>query len=78
MCVLFIIQLKTRKLVQWRITEHPTREFVRQQIIELENDQNYENMYLIHDNGSQFTTIDYNDYGITGVRTGIISPNMNA
>ena len=26
--ILFIIQLKTRKLVQWRITEHPTREFV--------------------------------------------------
>ena len=28
MYVLFIIQLKTRKLVQWRITEHLTREFV--------------------------------------------------
>ena len=26
--VFFIIQLKSRRLVQWRITEHPTREFV--------------------------------------------------
>ena len=76
--VLFIIQLKSRKLVHWRMTEYPTREFVRQQLIELENDLNYKNIFLIHDNGSQFTTIDYNDYGITGVRTGIRSPNMNA
>jgi hypothetical protein len=44
------------------MTEYPTREFVRQQLIELENDLNYENVYLIHDNGSQFTTIDYSDY----------------
>ena len=74
MYVLFIIQLKTRKLVQWRITEHPTREFVRQQIIELEYFLDNEHAYLIHDNGSQFTTIDYTDYGITGLRTGIRSP----
>ena len=37
-----------------------------------------EHAYLIHDNGSQYITIDYSDYGITGVRTGIRAPNMNA
>ena len=49
-----------------------------QQIIELDDSLNNEHAYLIHDNGSQFTTIDYTDYGITGLRTGIRSPNMNA
>ncbi len=76
--VFFIIQLKSRRLVQWRITEHPTREFVRQQIIDFEESLENEHTYLIHDNGAQYTTIDYSDYGITGVRTGIRAPNMNA
>ena len=75
--VLFIIELKTRKLVQWRMTEHPTREFVRQQLIEFEEYLNYKHAYLIHDNGSQYITIDYEDYGITGKATGKRSPNMN-
>ena len=76
--VFFIIQLKSRRLVQWRITEHSTREFVRQQIIDFEESFDNKHAYLIHDNGSQYTTIDYSDYGITGVRTGIRAPNMNA
>ena len=33
MYVLFIIQLKSRRLVQLRMTEHSTREFVRPQLI---------------------------------------------
>ena len=78
MYVLFIIQLKSRRLVQWRMTEHPTREFVRQQIIDFEDSLDNEHAYLIHDNGSQYITIDYSDYGITGIRTGIRAPNMNA
>ena len=56
----------------------PTREFVRQQIIDFEESLENEHTYLIHDNGAQYTTIDYSDYGITGVRTGIRAPNMNA
>ncbi len=50
----------------------------RQQVIELEDSFDNKHANLIHNNGSQFTTIDYVDYGITGVRTGIRSPNMNA
>ena len=78
MYVLFIIKLKTRKLVQWRMTEHPTREFVRQQLIEFEEYLNYKHAYLIHDNGSQYITIDYEDYAIAGKAIGEKLPNMNA
>ena len=60
------------------MTEHPTREFVRQQVIEFEEYLNYKHAYLIHDNGSQYITIDYEDYGITGKATWEKSPNMNA
>ncbi len=49
-----------------------------QQIIDFEESLDNEHAYLVHDNGSQYTTIDYSDYGITDVRTGIRSPNMNA
>ena len=48
--VLFIIQLKSGKVVQWRMTEHTTREFVRQQLIDFEGYLNNEHAYLIHDN----------------------------
>ena len=78
MYVLFIIQLKTRKLMQWRMTAHPTREFVRQQLIEFEEYLNNEHAYLIHDNGSQFFGLEYSDYGMTVQSTAIRSPNMNA
>lgn len=72
-----ILQLKTREIVRWRITEHPTREFVRQQII-MFADEIPNNPILIHDNDSVFSSIDYKDYGIKGVNTCIASPNMNA
>ncbi len=36
--LLLIVRLKTRRIVRWRLTEHPTREFVRQQIMELTYD----------------------------------------
>ena len=78
MYVLFIIQPKSRKLVQWRITENLTREFVRQQVIEFEEYLNNEHAYLIPDNGSQYLGLDYSDYGITDKSTTERSPNMNA
>ena len=52
--------------------------FVLQQIIDFEESLDNKHAYLIHDNGSQYTTIDYSDYGITGLRTGIRATNMNA
>ena len=74
--LLLIIQLKTRKVDRWRLTEHPSREFVRQQIIEFTYDLS-EQTTLIHDNGSQFTSIDFTQYNIKAANTSLTAPNMN-
>ena len=46
--VLFIIHHSTREIVQFAVTQNPVREFVRQQIIELENSLD-SIIYLIRD-----------------------------
>ena len=74
--LLLIIQLKTRKVDRWHLTEHPSREFVRQQIIEFTYDLS-EQTTLIHDNGSQFTSIDFTQYNIKAANTSLTAPNMN-
>jgi len=33
---------------------------------------------LIHDNDSQFTSIDYSQYNIKATNTCVVAPNMNA
>jgi putative transposase len=73
--LLIVLKLKTREIQYWDLTEHPTTEFVRQRIIEIQ-DQKPEAKYLIHDNALQFTSIDYPAYGIEGVRTSVAAPNM--
>jgi putative transposase len=75
--LLIILELKSRKIVKWSLTENPSREFVRQQIIDFTYDDK-ESKTLIYDNAPQFTSIDYSDYGITGVNISLASPNMNA
>lgn len=75
--LLIILELKSRKVAYWKLTESPSREFVRQQIIDFTYD-NDKSKTLIYDNASQFTSIDYSDYGITGVNISLASPNMNA
>ena len=74
--LLIIMQLSTRKIIKWRLTEHPTREFVRQQIIDFTCDLP-EHVTLIHDNGSQFTSIDFSQDNIEAVNTSLAAPNMN-
>jgi len=74
--VLFIIHHSTREIVQFAITQNPVREFVRQQIIELENSLNCI-IYLIHDNARQFN-LNFLDYGIKEIKTSVNAPNMNA
>jgi transposase InsO family protein len=76
MYLLLIVQLETRRIVKWRLTEHPTREFVRQQIIECTYDLP-EAVTLIHDNGPQFTSIDFSQFDIKAVNTSSEAPNMN-
>ena len=55
-----------RKIVKFDFTVNPTREFVRQRIIDFSYDYP-DKKYLIHDNAAQFTTIDFNQYDIQGV-----------
>ena len=74
--VFFIISHKTREIVRYAITENPTREFVRQQIIEFENEMG-KIIYLIHDNASQFN-LHYLSYCIKDIATSFKSPNMNS
>jgi putative transposase len=75
---LIILELKSRKIVKWNLTEYPSREFVRQQIIDFTYDNDTEPKTLIYDNAPQFTSIDYSNYGITGVNISLASPNMNS
>ncbi|MBF9018821.1 MULTISPECIES: integrase core domain-containing protein [unclassified Oceanispirochaeta] len=75
--ILVILELKSRRIVKFDLTEYPTREFVRQRIIDFSYDYP-DKKYLIHDNAAQFTTIDFSQYGITGINTSPYAPNMNA
>ena len=70
------MELKSRKIVKWRLTQYPCREFVKQRIIEFSEE--YPASYLIHDNDSQFVSIDYSQYNIKAVNTCFSAPNMNA
>jgi len=74
--VFAIISHKTREIIQFSITENPTREFVRQQLI-LFTESIAGRMYLIHDNALMFN-IDFLAYNLVSVRTGVEAPNMNS
>jgi len=75
--LLIILELKSRRIVKWSLTKNPSREFVRQQIIDFTYNDD-ESKTLVYDNAPQFTSIDYSDYGITGINISLSSPNMNA
>ncbi len=74
--VYFILYHKTREIVQFAVTRNPTREFVRQQLIEFEQILDYV-VYMIHDHAAQFN-LNYIAYGIKGIKTSVKAPNMNA
>jgi hypothetical protein len=74
--VFFLIYCKTREIVRCAITMNPTREFVREQIIEF-SDKLKGPVYLIYDNAGEFK-INYKSYGIKGVHTSVEAPDMNA
>ena len=74
--VFFIIYQKTREVIQFAIARNPTREFVRQQLIEFEQTLNHI-VYIIHDQATQFN-LNYLAYGISGIKTSVNAPNMNA
>jgi putative transposase len=62
--------------VRFAVTENPTREFVRQQLMRF-SEAIAGKAYLIHDNALMFT-IDYLAYNLVSVRTGVEAPNMNS
>jgi putative transposase len=74
--VFAIISHKTREIKQFAITENPTREFVRQQMM-LFSERIASKVYLIHDNALMFN-IDFLGYILVSVRTGEEAPNMNS
>lgn len=75
--LLIILELKSRRIVQWNLTENPCREFVKQRI-ELFSEDFPDKKTLIYDNALQFISIDYSWYGIQGVNISPAAPNMNA
>ena len=74
--VFAVISHKTREIVQLAITENPTREFVRQQLI-LFSERMASTAYLIHDNAVMFN-IDFLSYGLVSINTAVEAPNMNS
>lgn len=74
--VLFILELKTRTIVHWNMTNNPTIRFLRHQMNHFE--ELYPNSYLIHDNSGELRYFPYDEYDITGVSITPHSPNMNA
>jgi putative transposase len=72
-----ILELKSRKIVRYDLTEYPVREFVKQRI-RLFAEDFPDKKTLIYDNAPQFTSIDFSWYGIRGVNTSTAAPNMNA
>ncbi len=73
MCTL--LRHHTREIVQIVVTRNPTREFVRQQLIQFENTLT-QVVYMIYDHAAQFN-LTYLDYGIKGIKTSVKARNMN-
>lgn len=76
--VFFIIWLKTREIIQFRVTVNPSFSFVRNQLIGFMDNRTGGKTLLIHDNAGEFLYQDYEGLGITDVKISPYSPNMNA
>jgi transposase len=74
--IFFIIELKTRRIVQYSITTNPNIRFLRNQFSEFE--YNYPGSFLIHDNSAELRWFPFEQYKIRDVRTVPYSPDMNA
>ncbi len=64
--LLIILELKTRMIIRYDLTENPCREFVKRWI-ELFTEKIPDKKTLIYDNAPQFTSITYSWYDIKGV-----------
>ncbi|MDC7226035.1 MAG: integrase core domain-containing protein [Spirochaetales bacterium] len=75
--LLIILELKSRRIIRYDLTENPCREFVKQRL-ELFAEGLLGEKTLIHDNALQFTSIEYSWFDIEGVNICTSAPNMNA
>ncbi len=76
--IFFILELKTRKIVQFGITTNPTISFVHNQLEGFMYDRMDNGTHLIHDNSGELKWLDYDSVGIKGISTVPYSPDMNA
>jgi len=74
--ILFFISVKSREIVRFAVTESPSKNFVKQQLIEIQNRFSVFK-FLIHDNAAQFL-LDFSLFGLSDVPIVSYSPNMNA
>lgn len=77
--ILAVLEIGSRRLVHIEATEHPTREWIAQQLREATpNDHPYH--YLVHDNDQLFADIDRTiaSFGIVPLRIPPGSPQANA
>ena len=75
--IFFIMHLRTRKIVQFGVTDIPSHSYVKNQLIEFVFNYN-SSPYLIHDNAGEFVCQDYKSFGIKNIKTSPYAPNMNA
>jgi putative transposase len=76
--VFFIMYLKTREIMQFKVTDVPSAFFVRNQLTGFMYDREDKKTYLIHDGSGEFIFQDYKGLGIRNIRISPESPNMNA
>ena len=76
--VFFIMELKSRKIVQFGITRNPNFQFVGNQLRGFMFDREGRKTHLIHDNSGELKWYDYESLGIKGIATVPLSPNMNS
>lgn len=74
--VYFVIKHDSREIVQYAITKYPVREFVRQNLIDLQI-KTHSKIKMIHDNAAAFN-LNYESYNIKNIPTSFFAPNMNS
>jgi len=74
--VFFIMELKSRKIIQHAVTSSPNTQFLRNQFSAFEYE--YPGSTLIHDNSSELRWFPFQQYNFKDAAIVPYSPNMNA